>query len=84
MLPTSTSRTCAAQPIRSAGRARTVDRDEHYRIASGLFRFAVKGGLAERNPVRDLTDDRPCSARHGAAFLTRAEIQRLLENLSDT
>ncbi|TML65773.1 MAG: hypothetical protein E6G22_01645 [Actinobacteria bacterium] len=33
-------------------------------IASGLFRFAVKSGLAERNPVRDLDrDDRPGTAR---------------------
>ena len=29
-------------------------------IVSGLMRYAVKGGMIERNPVRDLDrDDRP-------------------------
>ena len=54
-------------------------------ITSGLFRFAVKGGLAERNPVRDLDrDDRPGVARlTEPRYLTAAEVEALLANMSD-
>jgi integrase len=55
-------------------------------IVSGLFRFAVKGGLAERNPVRDLDrDDRPGTARlTEPRYLDAAEVRKLLGELSDT
>ena len=54
-------------------------------ITSGLFRFAVKDGLAERNPVRDLDrDDRPGVARlTEPRYLTAAEVEALLANMSD-
>jgi integrase len=54
-------------------------------ITSGLFRFAVKGGLAKRNPVRDLDrDDRPGVARlTQPRYLTAAEVEALLANMSD-
>jgi integrase len=53
---------------------------------SGLFRFGVKAGALERNPVRDLDrDDRPGSARQKEPrYLDAAEIERLLAKLSDT
>src|SRR5215213_7130110 len=55
-------------------------------IASGLFRFAIKGGLIDRNPVCDLDrDDRPGVARlTEPRYLTAAEIDGLLANLGDT
>jgi integrase len=55
-------------------------------ILSGLFRFAVKNGLAERNPVRDLDrDDRPGVRRlTEPRYLTLDQIERLLRELSDT
>lgn len=55
-------------------------------ILSGLFRYAVKGGLLERNPVRDLDrDDRPGVGRLSEPrYLSLEEITALLENLSDT
>ena len=54
--------------------------------ASGLFRFGVKAGALERNPVRDLDrDDRPGSARQKEPrYLDADEIERLLAKLSDT
>lgn len=53
---------------------------------SGLFRFAVKGGQVERNPVRDLDrDDRPGTARtKQPRYLTVDELERLLGEMSDT
>ena len=55
-------------------------------ILSGLLSFAVKGGLLERNPVRDLDrDDRPGVARlTEPRYLTAEELERLLTNMSDT
>jgi integrase len=55
-------------------------------ILSGLFRYAVKGGQLERNPVRDLDrDDRPGTGRLSEPrYLSIDEIAALLENLSDT
>jgi integrase len=55
-------------------------------ILSGLFRYGLKGGHVERNPVRDLDrDDRPGSARlTEPRYLTADELTRLLGNLSDT
>ena len=54
-------------------------------IVSGLFRFAVKGGLAARNPVRDLDrDDRPGVARlTEPRYLTAAEVEALLDKTSN-
>jgi integrase len=54
-------------------------------ICSGLCRYAVKGGLLERNPVRDLDrDDRPGIGRMSEPrYLTREELDRLLGRLSD-
>ena len=53
---------------------------------SGLCRYAVKGGLLERNPVRDLDrDDRPGVARlTEPRYLSGEELDRLLARLSDT
>jgi integrase len=55
-------------------------------ITSGLFRFGMKQGALERNPVRDLDrDDRPGSARlTEPRYLDAAELERLLGKLSDT
>jgi integrase len=55
-------------------------------ILSGLFRYAVKGGIVERNPVRDLDrDDRPGVARLSEPrYLSMDEIADVLKNLSDT
>jgi integrase len=55
-------------------------------IVSGLFRFGVKAGLVERNPVRDLDrDDRPGTARASEPrYLDAAEVERLLGRMSDT
>lgn len=55
-------------------------------IVSGLFRFAVKSGLAERNPVRDLDrDDRPGAARlTEPRYLSREEVALLLGQMSDS
>lgn len=55
-------------------------------IASGLFRFGVKQGVLERNPVRDLDrDDRPGSGRlTEPRYLTAEEVARLLSRLSDS
>jgi integrase len=55
-------------------------------ILSGLLRFGVKGGVLERNPVRDLDrDDRPGVARQSEPrYLTVKELERLLAGLSDT
>jgi len=52
---------------------------------SALCQFAVKNGVLERNPVRDLDrDDRPGVARQSdPRRLTEADLQRLLGNLSD-
>ena len=49
-------------------------------ILSGLLRYAVKGGLLERNPVRDLDrDDRPGVGRLSEPrYLTADELGRLL------
>ena len=54
-------------------------------IISGLFRFALKGGLAERNPVRDLDrDDRPGTARlTEPRYLTAREVGLLLSCMTD-
>jgi integrase len=54
-------------------------------ITSGLFRFAIKGGLADRNPVRDLDrDDRPGATRlTEPRYLTAAEVDALLTRMSD-
>lgn len=53
---------------------------------SGLFRYAIKSGVAERNPVRDLDrDDRPGVARQTEPrYLTTDELDRLLSGLSVT
>jgi integrase len=55
-------------------------------IVSGLFRFGVKSGVLERNPVRDLDrDDRPGTKRlTEPRYLTAAEIERLLARLTNT
>jgi len=55
-------------------------------IVSGLFRFGVKSGIVERNPVRDLDrDDRPGTKRlTEPRYLTIAQIERLLGGLTDT
>jgi integrase len=55
-------------------------------IASGLFRFATKAGLLERNPVRDLDrDDRPGTARlTEPRYLSAEELDALLRRLSPT
>lgn len=55
-------------------------------ILSGLFRYAVKGGVLERNPVRDLDrDDRPGVGRMTEPrYLSAAELERLLAGLTDT
>jgi integrase len=55
-------------------------------ILSGLLRFAVKGGMLERNPVRDLDrDDRPGVARQSEPrYLSAAELELLLARVSDT
>lgn len=55
-------------------------------ILSGLLRYAVKGGLIERNPVRDLDrDDRPGVGRlTEPRYLTAAELDSLLAKLTDT
>jgi integrase len=51
-----------------------------------LCGYAVKSGLLDRNPVRDLDrDDRPGVARQTEPrYLTRYEVERLLHKLSDT
>jgi integrase len=53
---------------------------------SGLLGFGVKGGLLERNPVRDLDrDDRPgSSGLSEPRYLTTAELEALLAGLTDT
>lgn len=55
-------------------------------ITSGLLRFAVRNGLAERNPVRDLDrSDRPGSGRVSEPrYLTPPELQRLLAAMAPT
>lgn len=55
-------------------------------IVSGLCRYAVKSGVLERNPVRDLDrDDRPGVGRLSEPrYLTRDELDLLLDHLSDT
>jgi integrase len=55
-------------------------------ITSGLFRFAVRNGLAERNPVRDLDrSDRPGSGRVSEPrYLTPPELERLLATMAPT
>ncbi len=55
-------------------------------VASGLLRFAVRSGLIERNPVRDLDrDDRPGVARQTEPrYLTADEVGRLLARMGDT
>lgn len=55
-------------------------------ILSGLLRFAVKNGHADRNVVRDLDrDDRPGTHRvTEPRYLSPAEIQQLLDKLGDT
>lgn len=55
-------------------------------IVSGLFRFGLKHGVVERNPVRDLDrDDRPGTKRlKEPRYLNAAEIDWLLAKLSDT
>lgn len=55
-------------------------------IVSGLFRFAIKQGALERNPVRDLDrDDRPGSARMSEPrYLDAAELVGLLAKCSET
>ena len=55
-------------------------------ITSGLFRFAVKSELVERNPIRDLDrDDRPGTARlTEPRYLSGEEIERLLGKLTPT
>jgi integrase len=55
-------------------------------VTSGLFRHAVRDGLAERNPVRELDrDDRPSAQRlTEPRYLTTEELARLLDALGDT
>lgn len=55
-------------------------------ILSGLLRYAVKGGMIERNPVRDLDrDDRPGVGRvTEPRYLTSDELDRLLDRMGDT
>jgi integrase len=55
-------------------------------IVSGLFRFGIKTGAIERNPIRDLDrDDRPGTKRlTEPRYLTMTEIERLLGTLTDT
>ena len=55
-------------------------------ILSGLLRYAVKHGYADRNVVRDLDkDDRPGAARQTEPrYLTTAEVDLLLAETSDT
>lgn len=53
---------------------------------SGLFRHAVRDGLVERNPVRELDrDDRPGARRRTEPrYLTAVELATLLAALGDT
>jgi integrase len=55
-------------------------------VLSGLLRYAVKGGLLDRNPVRDLDrDDRPGSGRVSEPrYLTADDVERLLAALTPT
>jgi integrase len=55
-------------------------------ILSGLLRYAVKSGLAERNVCRDLDrDDRPGVARVSEPrYLSAAELEGLLDRLTDS
>jgi len=55
-------------------------------IVSGLLRFAVKEGLTERNPVRDLDrDDRPGVARlTEPRYLTAEEVGVVLDRMTDS
>ena len=55
-------------------------------VVSRVFRYALKRGLVPHNPVRDLDrDDRP-GAKRGSEprYLTTAELEALLGELSDT
>lgn len=53
---------------------------------SSLFRYGVKIGACERNPVRDLDrDDRPGTARQTEPrYLTAAEVATLLATMGDS
>jgi integrase len=55
-------------------------------IFSGLLRFGVRAGHLDRNPVHDLDrDDRPGAKRLSEPrYLSPEEIDRLLDQLSDT
>ena len=55
-------------------------------ILSGLFRYGIKHGMVDHNPVRDLDrDDRPGVARQSEPrYLTAREVEQLLAELSDT
>jgi integrase len=54
--------------------------------ASGLFRYGVRQGHVERNPLRDLDrEDRPTVRRLSEPrYLTADELARLLDTLGDT
>lgn len=55
-------------------------------ILSGLLRFGIKNGQAERNPVRDLDrDDRPGAGRvTEPRYLDPPELELLFSKLTDT
>jgi integrase len=55
-------------------------------ILSGLFRYGIRVGVAERNPVRDLDrDDRPSVKRvTEPRYLTSEEVTSLLGRMTDT
>jgi integrase len=55
-------------------------------ILSGLFRFGIKSGQTERNPVRDLDrDDRPSGGRvTEPRYLAPDELERLFGAMTDT
>jgi integrase len=55
-------------------------------MTSGLFRFAVRERMIERNPVRDLDrDDRPSAGRQTEPrYLAPDEVADLLARMSDT
>jgi integrase len=55
-------------------------------IASGLFRYGLRVGVTDRNPVRDLDrDDRPSVKRETEPrYLTTEEVTSLLGRMTDT
>jgi integrase len=55
-------------------------------MTSGLFRYGMRVGMTDRNPVRDLDrDDRPSAKRQSEPrYLTTDEVASLLGRMTDT